>query len=271
MRTFCAKIWSGVSKEKLKMLKFLTGAVLGKIEKTPEMHNNSVIIAAGGSGSRMNSDVPKQFIEIGGKPVLVRTAELFNNCGFIDEIIIVCRHSELQTVKALTKRYGLKKVKKIVSGGSTRQRSVYNGLMKVSPDAEYIAIHDAARCLITEEAVRSVFKAAYRYGAATASSSVKDTIKVSNGKGFVEYTPERSTLRAVQTPQIFKKELIIAAHELARREEYEATDDNALVEKTGVRVRLVDCGHTNIKLTTPEDIAVAEALLEFSTGKAEEK
>ena len=139
--------------------------------------------------------------------------------------------------------------------------------MNISDDAEYVAIHDAARCLVDKSIIGKVFKDAYKYGAATAASKVKDTIKISNSDAFVETTPDRDTVWAVQTPQIFKKEIIISAHKLAKREDFESTDDNALVEKLGFRVKLTDCGYGNVKLTTPEDIAVAEARLKIRTGE----
>ncbi|MBQ7500501.1 MAG: 2-C-methyl-D-erythritol 4-phosphate cytidylyltransferase [Clostridia bacterium] len=247
------------------MMNYIAGAVLGKLEKNLYAHFNTAVIAAGGIGTRMRSDVPKQFIEIGGLPVIVRTVSVFQQCDFINEIIVVCGKNELQTVKALVKRYSLDKVRKIVSGGSTRQISVCNGIMNISGDSEFVAIHDAARCLIDEDTIRSVFKDAYKYGAATAASKVKDTVKISDGDGFIALTPDRETVWSVQTPQIFKKEIIISAHELAKREGFESTDDNALVERAGFRVRLTDCGYGNIKLTTPEDIAIAEALLRSKT------
>ena len=220
------------------------------------------VILAAGSSTRMGGDVPKQFLSVCGVPILIRSVRAFDACPSIDEIVIVARERDIQDVKDLCAEYKISsKLKTVIAGGDTRQKSAFLGVEAASKGCRFVAIHDAARCLVTEEIIRSVFKASYRYGAATAASPVKDTVKISDSEGFTEYTLERDLLRAVQTPQIFRREIITAAHELARRENFEATDDNALVEKTGIRVKLVDCGYGNLKITTPEDIIAAEALL----------
>lgn len=225
-------------------------------------HFTSAIIAAAGSGTRMNtSGTTKQLLTLCGIPVIVRTLLAFESCPLIDEIIVAARPDEIPIYEKFREEYSLKKLAAVVEGGETRQESVLRGFEAISDRSEFAAIHDGARCLITADMIERVLRAAYSHGAATAACHVSDTVKRANTKGFAEETIDRSTLWLAQTPQVFKTELYRAAAYVAKDESFSATDDNMLAEHIGYPVKLVDCGTDNIKLTTPADLAVAEVLL----------
>lgn len=224
-------------------------------------HFTSAIIAAAGSGTRMNSDKTKQLLTLEGIPVIVRTLQAFESCPVIDEIIVSAKADELDFYEEYRKEYSPKKLARVVVGGATRQESVLRGFEAVSDKSEFVAIHDGARCLITPEKIEKVIRAAYNHGAATAASRVSDTVKKANAAGFAAETIDRDSLWLAQTPQVFKTELYRAAAYVAKEEGFTATDDNMLAEHIGYPVKLVDCGTGNIKLTTPADLAVAEVLL----------
>ena len=224
---------------------------------------NSAIIVAAGSGSRMKSDKTKQLMDIGGVPVLARTVKQFEDCKHISEIILVCRKEEFDDIASIIKTYKFKKITHVVSGGSTRQQSVMNGLSRVDKKSEFVSIHDGARCLVTPEMISEVCKSAYRFGSATASAQAKDTMKIADNGGFIKSDADRSTMRHAQTPQIFKTDIYRAASYSAKEDGFEATDDNSLVTRLGFKVFLCDTGHENIKITTPEDIKIAEGILKF--------
>ena len=223
-------------------------------------HCTAIIVAAG-SGSRMGAGITKQQMEICGMPVVARSIAAFENSKRIKDIVIVARADEIGMYAALTEKYGFKKIRRVVSGGDTRQQSVLNGFKAIDDRCDYVAIHDAARCLITPENIEEVLKNAERYEAASAASPVKDTVKICSSDGFVISTPDRQRVYSAQTPQIFRADLYRAAAFYALKQGYEATDDNALVEWLGARVKMVNCGYENIKITTPEDIHIASVLL----------
>lgn len=225
-------------------------------------HTTAIIVAAG-SGARMCSDIAKQHMELGGMSVVARSIAAFENCSRIKDMVIVARADESEIYSSMIKKYGFKKIIRIVKGGDTRQQSVLNGFKAIDGRCDYVAIHDAARCLITPENIEKVLKNAERYEAAGAACPVKDTIKICNGDGFVVSTPDRNLTWAAQTPQIFRADLYRAAAFYALKQGYEATDDNALIEYLGAKVKMVDCGYENIKITTPEDIHIASVLLEL--------
>lgn len=236
-----------------------------------EAKHCTAIIVAGGSGSRMNSGgVTKQMINLGGIPVIVRTIAVFESCKKIKDIIIVAREDEVEAYKAFIKQYSFKKIRCIAKGGKTRQESALNGFKKISEKCDYVAIHDGARCLITAKNIEAVLSGAEKHRAATAAAPVKDTIKIADAAGFVRSTPERSSLWAAQTPQIFKADVYRAAAFYALETGFEATDDNSLTENIGVKVKLVDCGYENIKITTQEDLYTAEMLLKIRSSKTDE-
>jgi len=222
----------------------------------------SAVILAGGSGSRFGGDRPKQFAEINGKPVILHTLLAFEECPDVSEIIIVCREGEEELYEALCKRNGITKFACAVKGGETRQQSSVRGFAKISDKANYVAFHDGARCLIRPEAVSAVLKEArFSRSCAIAAYPVTDTIKEKSSLDKVVSTLDRSKLAAAATPQIFYANVYRAAAFTAEKEGFAGTDDASLAEKYGFEVRLVDCGKDNIKITYPEDIIFAEAIL----------
>ncbi len=219
----------------------------------------SAIVPAAGQSSRMGED--KVLLPLGDVPVLLRTLRVLEENPYITEIIVVTREDLIVPVGHLCKDAALAKVRKVVTGGETRTASVLAGLREADPAAELIAIHDAARPLVTEEVVSEAILKAAKCGAAAPAVPVKDTIKRAVD-GVVESTPDRSELFAVQTPQVFEHGLILGALEKAVADGAELTDDCAAVERIGMKVSLTVGSYENIKLTTPSDLAVAQAILE---------
>ena len=225
----------------------------------------SAVIVAAGSSSRMEG-VDKQRYPLGDIPVVARSIREFHDCRMISEIVIVCRESDIATYWTLMREHGFIRVQKIVSGGDQRQDSVFKGIEACDERAEYYAIHDGARPLVSDEIIEDCIAAAVDHGAAAAGVPVKDTIKVASPDGFIRSTPERSGLFAIQTPQIFEAKLYRRAMDLAHRENRVYTDDCQLLERAGHPVFISRGDYANIKITTPEDIAVAEALIEYYEG-----
>lgn len=215
----------------------------------------ATVIAAGGSSRRMGFD--KLTAELCGLPVLIHTINAFEDCGLIDEIVVVTREEYIPALLSDVKYQGFKKLRSIVKGGATRQQSVYAGVCACSADTQYVCIHDGARPLVTQEVIAAAVDAAIRYGAATAAVPAKDTIKRRSGD-FVAETLPREALMQIQTPQVFKKELYLRAF-LQSGQEY--SDDCQLLESLGAPVAFSPGDYQNIKLTTEEDFILAEALL----------
>lgn len=224
-----------------------------------------VIVAAGGRGRRMNSSVSKQFLKIKGHPILYYTLKVFESLNFIDEIILVIGSHDRKLAEKYISYYRLKKVK-VVEGGKERQNSVYNGLSKLSPQTDVVIIHDGVRPFVTKEMIESSIKGAKKYGAVGVAVPVKDTIKVIDRNKFIKDTPKRSALRAIQTPQVFKYDLIMKAYKKAFQDGFYGTDDTVLVERLGHPVKLIDGSYENIKITTPEDILIAETFVRLGYG-----
>lgn len=243
-----------------KAIKFL-GSVFSAFSNKHQF--TSAVIVCGGSGTRMMSDnkTTKQHLDIGGVPVIVRTLLIFDTCSCIDEIILVAKKDEIDIYREYAKQYGFTKLKRIVAGGDTRTASVLNGFKAISDQSRYVAIHDGVRCLITEENINEVVARAYDFGAACAVRLCTDTVKAMDASGNITSTIDRDTCRLATTPQVFKTEMYRAAIYTAKKNGYTATDDSALVERLGFKVFAVDCGHENIKITTPTDLLVAEAIL----------
>lgn len=236
--------------------------ILRAISGSPHPKNfTSAVIAAAGLSERFGGDVTKQMTTLCGVPVLVHTLRAFQSCDCIHEIVIVAKRSEIATWERLCRQYAFDKVSKIVPGGYTRQESVMNGLDAVHEKSKFIAIADGARCLVTEDQITAVCRAAYKYKAATAAHRSTDTVKVADSKGFIDHTADRDTVWFAQTPQVFKTKLYRSAAYTALKKGVVATDDNALVENIKCPIRLVECGTQNIKITTREDLCVAEAIL----------
>lgn len=223
----------------------------------PTQYCGAVIVAAG-SASRMGG-IDKVMAPLGGEPMILRTVRAFEDCEAVKEIVIVTRKDLMGPIAELCS--GFTKVRSVVQGGSSRQESVKLGLLAFSKEVRLAAVHDGARPLVSGELIDKVIRAAHSYGAAAPAIPVKDTIKVFEG-GFIAATPDRSTLRAVQTPQVIDRDLLLGALEKAEQEGTALTDDCSAVEHIGMRVRLVEGEERNLKVTTPLDLKIAELLLE---------
>ena len=223
----------------------------------------SVVIAAGGKGRRMGVGTPKQFLSLGGVPVLERTIAAFHSIRAVREIVLVVPAGCIPRTRALVRRAGFSKVADVVEGGRERQSSVFNGLTRCSFRSGVVLVHDAVRPLVGRRTIMSVIRAAGRYGAAVAGIPVKDTIKIESQKrpGYYARTLRREELWAVQTPQGFAFPLLWDAHRKVRSSGFIGTDDASLVERMGTPVRIVPGTGTNIKITTPDDRKLAEVLL----------
>lgn len=223
-------------------------------------HCCAVIVAAG-SSTRMALGFSKQFVPLCGTPAIVRTLSAFSSAELIQSIVVVCREEDIAQVGNEIQKYRIKKVTAIVEGGATRQRSVAAGISAAPENAAYFAVHDGARALITPEEINASVEDAYECGASALAVPVKDTIKIIGKNHYVVSTPERSALWAVQTPQVFERELYRRAMKQALADGGDYTDDCQLVEHTGVKVHLCMGTYTNIKLTTMEDVEIAQAIL----------
>jgi len=221
----------------------------------------SVVVVAAGSGTRMNMNMNKIYLDICGKPVLARTLQIFEDNDSIEEIILVLNSNDIVYCKQnVIDVYGFNKVTKIVAGGKERQNSVFNGIREVNENCSIVLIHDGARPFIDDEIIYDSIIAAKEYGAAGIAVPVKDTIKIADADGYVKETPDRSMLWAIQTPQSFKYDVIMNAHLKAIEEGYIGTDDAVLVEKMGYKMKLIKGSYSNIKITTREDIKLAESI-----------
>lgn len=221
--------------------------------------DTSVIIVSAGRATRMNG-IDKQFAEIDGIPVVVRSMAAFEKCESVGEIIISTRPDCLEKMRELAEKYGITKLSDVVCGGETRQQSVINGVRASSEKYPVIAVHDGARPLVRPEHIEKTISDARVFGGAVLGVPVKDTIKVVHD-GLVYDTPPRSSLYITQTPQVFKKSVYLRGVEFALRNELDFTDDCQLAEAVGVKICMTTGDYTNIKITTPEDIAAAEVFL----------
>lgn len=215
------------------------------------------VIVAAGQSQRMGG-VDKVFADLGGTPMIVRVIEAFQECGAIDKIVVVLKRGNVQRVRETAKENGWSKLKDVCLGGPRRQDSVKQGLNKLK-GCQWVVIHDGARPLVTSTLIIRGLAVARLTNAAVAAVPVKDTIKWATPGGFVRVTPSRDTLWAVQTPQVFRYELIRQAHDLISED---VNDDSTMVERIGHEVKLFMGSHRNIKITTPEDLALAQIMLE---------
>jgi len=226
------------------------------------MSKVSAVIAAGGCGNRMQMQKNKVYLPIDGSPILSHTLTVFSACRLINEIVVVVPENETDfCLTEIIEPLGMSKAVKISAGGRERQDSVRCGLRVTSADSDYVVVHDGARPLLTLSLLESVIRQAFVSGAAIAAVPVKDTIKIADDAGFVVDTPARDRLWSVQTPQVFRKDILLAAHEYAQVNGIFGTDDSYLVEKLGHPVKIVSGDYENIKITTPEDLQIAEAIL----------
>ncbi|MCK5306097.1 MAG: 2-C-methyl-D-erythritol 4-phosphate cytidylyltransferase [Candidatus Omnitrophica bacterium] len=219
----------------------------------------SAVIVAAGSSRRLPAEKRKPFILVGGKPLLAYTLGKFFHSGSIDTIILTVNSKDLKLARALAKKYGYGNRLKIISGGRTRKESVRRGLKEVPNETDYVVVHDGVRPFFNEKSLSKLLKMAAKHGAAILAVPVVPTVK-KVGKGlFIESTLDREKLWEAQTPQVFKKELLEKAHKKFCRQK--ATDDSSLVERLGIKVKVVKGSRKNIKITTPEDLAAVELLI----------
>ncbi|MCI3923321.1 2-C-methyl-D-erythritol 4-phosphate cytidylyltransferase [Paenibacillus sp. TRM 82003] len=222
------------------------------------------VIVSAGVGKRMGGTVSKQYMPIGGKPIVVHAMEAFERAAAVDAVALVVGAGDEAYGEELVRMYGLRKVVAVVSGGAERQHSVLRGveaLLERHPEMEWVLVHDGARPLVTPAVIERALDAAVATGASVPGVPVKDTIKTADRDGFVVGTPERSSLWAVQTPQAFRVPTLLEAHRRAEAEGYLGTDDASLVERIGVRVKIAEGDYRNLKVTTPDDLGTAERLL----------
>ena len=227
------------------------------------------IVLAAGSGSRMKSDVKKQYMEIGGKPLIYYSLKAFEE-SIIDDIVLVVSRGDVDYVKKdIVDKYGFDKVKTVVEGGLYRYHSVRLGLEAADSDCDYAFIHDGARPFVDRDIIMRALSAVKEYGACVVGMPAKDTIKIADDKGFAQSTPNRDKVWMVQTPQVFSYKTILELYRRLDREEEELmarginiTDDAMVAEYySNQKIKLVEGSYNNIKITTPEDIAVAEEIL----------
>ena len=228
------------------------------LRKALPLKRCGAVIVAAGNASRMGG-IDKVMAELGGEPMIVRTVRAFQNCDAIAEIVVVTRSDLMEKIANLCA--GFSKVKEVVAGGADRPESVRNGLDALSPKMRLVAVQDGARPLVTEAVIDRTVRAAHTYGAAAPGVPVKDTVKIVQG-GVVINTPDRNTMQAIQTPQVFDADLLRGALEKAKKDNAAITDDCSAVERLGMSVRIVEGDERNIKITTPMDLEVAEKLLE---------
>lgn len=227
------------------------------------MEKNVAIVLCAGRGTRMNSEVQKQYLLIKGKPVVFYSLYAFEKCPFIDEIVLVTGKEEIEYCRQeIVEKYGLKKVKSIVAGGKERYHSVFEGL-KAIESCDYVYIHDGARPFIEQELLQRACDSVHIHKACVVGMPVKDTIKIISPDSFAEHTPDRSTLWMVQTPQVFQYHLVLEAYKnIMQNPGVQVTDDAMVVEKMGqTKIKLVEGSYKNIKITTPEDLEIAEIFL----------
>ena len=223
----------------------------------------TAIVLAAGQGKRMGTKVQKQYLEISGKPVLFYSLDVFQKSDIIDDIILVVgENQEEYCQKEIVEKFHITKVRKIVNGGAERYHSVWNGLQQIAEDG-YVFIHDGARPFVTEEILSRAYETVQREKACVVGMPVKDTIKIADDEGFAKETPNRSLVWMVQTPQVFETILIKNAYSLLMDQEIIQVTDDAMVVETMLqrKVKLVEGSYENIKITTPEDLKIAEVFV----------
>ena len=225
----------------------------------------TAIIVAAGSSSRMKTNISKQLIELDGIPVILRTINVFEFLSEIDSVLIVTRKCDIEIIKKLVSEHNIKKVSAVIEGGSTRQESVFLGLSHLnSGNDDIVLIHDGARPFVSASHIKEIISE-LRSGSSKAAAigvPVKDTIKQTNERGYIKNTPDRSKLVSIQTPQGFRYGIIMEAHKKARELNLSVTDDCAVIEAlTSEPVKVITGDYNNIKITTPEDIILGEAII----------
>jgi 2-C-methyl-D-erythritol 4-phosphate cytidylyltransferase len=209
----------------------------------------------------MGTRESKQYLLLGDKPVLVHALAALEAAERVDTIVLVVGAADTELCWSYVRQYRLDKVRAVVSGGKERQDSVYRGLLALPENIEWVMVHDGVRPFVREHLVEACWQAVREYDAVIPAVAVKDTVKVVDANGYIVSTPDRRSLRAVQTPQAFRLSLLLEAHRQAQSEGFEGTDDAMLVERLGTKVMVVEGDYRNIKLTTPDDLVWARAYL----------
>ena len=229
----------------------------------------TAIITAAGKGKRMLHSVPKHFIRLKDKPVLAYTLDVFERCPDVNQVLVVSRSGEEDyCLKEVVEKYGYKKVLKIVIGGDRRQDSVYNGIKELDEDTDIVLVHDGVRPFVSQNTLSEAIKLAIFADGVVTAVPVKDTIKYVGDDGIIRATPDRSSLWHAQTPQVFKRRILEEAYVRAYNDKYTGTDDSALVERLGYKVKIVEGTVDNIKITTKEDLLFAEVILMMHRKKS---
>jgi 2-C-methyl-D-erythritol 4-phosphate cytidylyltransferase len=220
------------------------------------------LIVAGGSGKRMGHDRSKQYLMLGGVPIIVHTLRTFMEASSIDDIVLVVPERDIDYVKlSIIEQYGISKVTHMIAGGRKRQDSVRNGLEAMSNDCHVVVIHDGVRPFVSEELINTSVMKAIEDGAVTVGVPVKDTVKSVTGDGIIKETLDRQELWLTQTPQTFTREIIQQAYRRAYEDNFYGTDEASLVERMNIKVTMVNGSYENIKITTAEDLAIGEYIL----------
>lgn len=222
----------------------------------------TAVFPAAGQGRRMNVGINKVFLDLVGKPILVHTLQRFSRSKYINHLVVVVAAEDISFIRRLLKAVPGLKPYQVVAGGSERQYSIANGLAVVPKESEIVLVHDAARPLTSVETIDRVVEGAREIGGAIAAVPEKNTVKIVAEDGIVKETPPRKTLWEVQTPQGFRKDILLEAYRKAEEDGFLGTDDSSLVERLGVPVKVVESDYRNIKVTTPEDLLIAEAFLQ---------
>jgi 2-C-methyl-D-erythritol 4-phosphate cytidylyltransferase len=226
------------------------------------------VIPAGGSGKRMGGTLSKQYVLLAGKPILAHTLERFQESGAVSAVILVVPAEDVASVRqAIVERYGLTKVKAVVPGGAQRQDSVRNGLDAAGEGYDIVLIHDGVRPFISDGLIADAVREAETFGAVTVGCPAKDTMKNVSAAGFVQSTLPRDSIWTIQTPQAFRTGIIVKAHRQAAEDGYYGTDDASLVERMGLPVKVLAGSYDNIKITTKEDLALAERIMNREGGE----
>ena len=222
---------------------------------------NSAIIVAGGKSERMGPDVDKAFLSLGAKPVLVYSLLAFEKCPDVDEVVLVVRKERIEAARCAVQMFGCKKVIKIIAGGNQRQQSVANGLAEISAESVVVAVHDGARPCVTIDLISETIKSAAQYGSGVAAVKITDTVKEVDKGMIIAQTIDRTKLWQVQTPQAFKVDLLRKAFDMVVKKKIKITDEASSVELISDNVRLVQSSSSNIKITSPDDLVLAAAVM----------
>ncbi len=222
---------------------------------------NTGIIVAAGKSTRVGQNVDKSFLSLGAKPVVVYSLLAFEKCPMIEQIVLVVRKDRVESARCVVQMFGCTKVMKIIAGGTTRQASVAKGLDAAGVETEIVVVHDGARPCVTPELISETIKTAGKYGSAIAAVKITDTVKAASKGMVISGTVDREKLWAAQTPQAFKRDLLLQGLKVAQKKKLELTDDASAVELVSDSVRLVASSPSNIKITSPDDLILAAALM----------